>query len=573
MEKTVKIKLIIGDEETTAVMKIAQEALSDLTQQAATLGNNPMLKKFTQDLLEIGEVSEEAAEGVNEFIKYNGLSERQIGEELEALQANRKKLALNSEEYKKHNAALANISGAYDKLKVSQAQANPQMARQGFNSMNMVIGQTGFLLSDLDMMFVNYRMGMMSISNNISMVSSSIGYALNEAKARGVSFAQAFKESLTGANAVMLGVNAGLFALNAAPRILDMIGSSADGATKAIDGLAGAFDKLVKVKNPLDAKFFNLDKNTIEQLMIYFNDEIDTLEAKNTEKKIEVAKRAGVSPSQLDSRMFMSNLKPEEKAKNEENELILDKLKEQKAELEAQIRVTEIMKKAGIVPTGKEKDPEKLNLNTMGNIFEKIVDARMKEWMLTMDTELPALGNVTIEEMRRGSKSSFDLKTGKYVNPDSQKKEIMTPSQRVQEYLNTPEQVEEMQNFKSSTQELETTFRSLGNTMASSLSRGLMGLKSMKEMVGDLLGMLIEMGLKFAFTFGLNSLFPGAGTVAGAATGTIDVSRIGTMPFDNGANMGASTTILVNVTGSTLTRGRDILTSYDSTQQIKAAYK
>ncbi|MBA4405698.1 hypothetical protein C0389_00320 [bacterium] len=96
-----------------------------------------------------------------------------------------------------------------------------------FHGMNQVVGQTGFLLSDMDMFFrsndwaTNIRMGAMSVGNNFSMVAQTFANTKANAEAAGLSMKEMFKGSLSGMNAWMIGINAALFLFQVFTRFLE----------------------------------------------------------------------------------------------------------------------------------------------------------------------------------------------------------------------------------------------------------------------------------------------------------------------------------------------------------------
>jgi hypothetical protein len=81
------------------------------------------------------------------------------------------------------------------------------------SSMNTAIGQFGFLLGDADMFMVNFRMGMMSVANNIPMVVQMLQYARDEALKAGISMKDAFMQSIKGPGGIMLAVNGAMLAI------------------------------------------------------------------------------------------------------------------------------------------------------------------------------------------------------------------------------------------------------------------------------------------------------------------------------------------------------------------------
>jgi len=117
---------------------------------------------------------------------------------------------------------------------------------QNIGSMNQLFAQTGFLLSDLDMMFVNTRIGLMSISNNVSMLTQTFANASAQAKSMGMTFVDAIRASITPMNALVLGINAVMFIMQALSHVSDNTTKSLKEQQKSVDELKNKYENLTR---------------------------------------------------------------------------------------------------------------------------------------------------------------------------------------------------------------------------------------------------------------------------------------------------------------------------------------
>ncbi len=136
----------------------------------------------------------------------------------------------------------------------------------GVSQMNTAIGALGWTLGDANMFMVNFRMGMMSVANNIPMIVQGFLQAKSAAEATGTSLKTALIASLTGPGGVMLAINALMFALQVLP---GLFGES----TKAIDEQANSIDKLRD-------SYEKLTREQLNNLLISTQKDITDLQSK-----------------------------------------------------------------------------------------------------------------------------------------------------------------------------------------------------------------------------------------------------------------------------------------------------
>lgn len=135
----------------------------------------------------------------------------------------------------------------------------------GTNQMNQAMGQLGFMIGDADMFMMNFRMGMMSIANNVPMVVQGLMYAKEAAQKTGQSFKSALVGSLMGPGGVMLAINALMFALNVLPRLFEDSDKAVEEHKEKLKSLREEYSKLTREQitnylSELDKQLAELEK-------------------------------------------------------------------------------------------------------------------------------------------------------------------------------------------------------------------------------------------------------------------------------------------------------------------------
>lgn len=612
MEKTIKIKLLIGDEETTAVMKLAENMFDDLVTKAAQLKASPVLQQFAKDLLDLDQVSEQATEGIADFIKYNEISEKQLLDVSEQLRAQQSVLGMGTAEYKKHQMAIENVTNAYEKVKTSQinSAAATNHARAANGSMNSVISQTGFLLSDMDMFFVNWRMGLMSVSNNFSMVTNTIGYAINDAKMKGLSFAESLKQSLTGFNLFTLGLNAGFFVIQMLTRLISdntkeleknteeleknkkaLAEKSRVALNATISDLETEYD-LLKKKMQIEKEAFEHQKKLAEAsassggIGKFSVSSQRSLGEFRFSQQDELTK-AGQKLSQAQTQLAM--LGEEQSIQNRINELIATRktlqdgghstyrtyLNEEIEKLETQMSLmqgkenkektlAQIMKIRTDEEINKEIQKLELLMKQYGAMSDQL---RIRAQIKKLEEEKLEPFKITKEDtLTRGldlnNLPKFDMKLKESLTP-MHWTELIGPmfAKRRAEYG--------LDEAQQKTDTLKTSFMQLGSVIGSAFARGLTHIKNFKDVLSEILGMIAEMVIRFAL-----SKIPVIGPfLTGIPTGSRQSIPEATSIAALGPAQQSVVNINVQVSGQSLTRGRDIYTSYNNTSQLVAAFK
>ncbi|MGE5440817.1 MAG: hypothetical protein ACM3UR_13265, partial [Bacteroidota bacterium] len=223
----VGIKIVIDAKEGRQELTLTESDILKLVKQTetlkATLGSTfvlgPAAGQLKAELLSVGAATTEVSEAVAEFIKYNGLSEQEVKQVISALQQEKSALGITTAEFTAHQNALESLNGGYQKLKSQHTQfpQDAQKVQQGTSSMNMAMNQLGYILNDSQVFLLDFRMGLMGISNNLPMFVSMLKTASDEAKLMGQTVGQALVSSLAGPGGLVLAINGVMLLLNILP--------------------------------------------------------------------------------------------------------------------------------------------------------------------------------------------------------------------------------------------------------------------------------------------------------------------------------------------------------------------
>ncbi|MEW6653845.1 MAG: hypothetical protein AB1394_10300, partial [Bacteroidota bacterium] len=667
--------------QATAVLKMVNAEYEHVQKTSEALKANPMLKEFARDLLEVGAVSKEASEGIADFIKYNNISETQLKEVIQQLRNEQTEVGALSAEHKKYEAAINNMAAATNTMRIASTNSTRQ-AGQSFYGMNQVIGQTGFMLSDMDMFFrsndwvTNVRMGTMSVANNFSMVGMSVANALRQAEEQGISWQQMLKSSLTGMNLWLLVLNGAVTTISILTSFLksnseslkdngvnvenvvaeyngfrDVLNKLKEDIYKMpLDKLDELFDKLqtkmqdlnrisprfidqvwhgltfkpltdaLGINNPFlneiqttpiifgkadkDKQAINETQTTLEQVQKRVESirknlsggvKLDLLEPSQITKMksdidevlnhwpksvksktigigdpfkntfVEIGTYSRTSLESLSKEIDKYNAKTKkQKQESTKDELWIDESLRKKLDQELEKYYEKQKFKDEAYYQWKSEQYvrdyyELLNAGMSKVEAEKVINSKLEE--LNKQRDAAQIDNVTSKSLRGKTIEQVFAESG-------QSRHIRNP----RSVLNK----EELKDSEKDINSVKSAFQSLGNTIASSLSRGITGLKNFKDLLMDILGSIIQISIQFAISKGLDSLFPGTGSVLKKASNISPtdssnsrITSLGTNSFSIGNNI--QYVILggdVNVKAA----GRDLAGSLDKRNVVVSKY-
>lgn len=250
--REILLKLMIDGQEAIATIKLTDEQVKKLKTTASEVDDKfiQAYQNITKELLKYNVVNEESIEAITKWLATQNLTEEVIDGTIAQLEAESRQLNLNSQEWKNNQTASTNLQGAYSKLiQQNMSLGNTQNnVVAGTQKMNMAIMQTGYVMNDAQMFLVNFRMGMMGISNNIPMIINLFRQSAVEARGMGVSIKDVLIKSLTGAGGLMLAINSVMFLLQVLPDLFSNTTQSIEEQKKAVDELRDAYTKLTKAE-------------------------------------------------------------------------------------------------------------------------------------------------------------------------------------------------------------------------------------------------------------------------------------------------------------------------------------
>lgn len=251
-DREIVLRLLVDGQEAIATIKLTDEQVKKLKKTASEVDDKfiQAYQNITKELLKFNTVNDESIEAITKWLATQNLTEEVMDGTISRLEAESRQLNLNSQEWKNNQTASTNLQGAYSKL----IQQNMSLGSTqntvvaGTQKMNMAIMQTGYVMNDAQMFLVNFRMGMMGISNNIPMIINLFRQSAVEAKSMGVSIKDVLIKSLTGAGGLMLALNSVMFLLQVLPDLFSGTTQSIEDQKKAVDELRDAYTKLTKAE-------------------------------------------------------------------------------------------------------------------------------------------------------------------------------------------------------------------------------------------------------------------------------------------------------------------------------------
>lgn len=247
-DNEIYLKLILDGKEAIVTLGSVGTVTEKLNKTLS--GSSLILDNFQKELLQLAGSNEEVASSIADFISYNQLSEKEISQVITSLRNNQESLALTSQEYKQHGIAIQSLTATMNNLKANQDQIPGSQARvmAGTGQMTQVLGQLGYAIGDADMFMLNFRMGMMSVANNIPMVVTGFINAKNAAMKLGTSIKAELLASLAGPGGLLLAINGLMFLLNVLPALFDKSTEAIEDQKEKVDKLRDAYTKLTKAE-------------------------------------------------------------------------------------------------------------------------------------------------------------------------------------------------------------------------------------------------------------------------------------------------------------------------------------
>lgn len=265
--------------------------LAEIKKQTAEFDQT--VKVVKEDLISMGAATAQNVPAFADFAQKVGMSEEMLSQLNAALTQQRSSVAMNSTEYKQLTNAITILNAASSQAIAAQRGAAVVQgdSTRAVSSATMAMGQLGYATNDAAMFFVNFRMGILGVANNIPMIVQSLMQARTAAAGAGTTFRSVLATSLMGSGGVLLAINVVMTALMAFST------SKAQKETKDLaNEAADAARKLRDMKDALDVLSFKTTqqaKDTLKDFNKSQKDKVDKLlqEKKLNEKNFEFNKR------------------------------------------------------------------------------------------------------------------------------------------------------------------------------------------------------------------------------------------------------------------------------------------
>jgi len=147
---------------------------------------------------------------------------------------------------------------------LTNTTASSKDMQDGIKGLNMAMGQFGYVLNDAQVFLINFRMGLMGISNNIPMIISLFSQAREKIEAAGGSIKQGLVAALSGPGGLMIAINGVMLLLNLLPSLFSKTTESIEDQKEAVDKLRDSYQKLTRVEIENRLKSYELQLQEIE---------------------------------------------------------------------------------------------------------------------------------------------------------------------------------------------------------------------------------------------------------------------------------------------------------------------
>lgn len=272
MDNNITLRLIIDGKEANETLKITKKELDELLSKGKGVDTNfgNVYQNITDELQKYNAVTSESIQKVTQWLGTQNVSSDEIEKVIILLRKQSETLNINSSEWLENQNKIALLTNAYDGL-IAKNLNNNNVTRQsvaGTSQMTNAIGALGWAVGDANMFLVNFRMGMMSIANNIPMIVQGLLQAKAAAEAAGTSIRTALIASLAGPGGLMLAINGLMFALQLLPNLFSETTKSVKDQKEEVDKLRTAYDKLVRsqLQNELMKVKLELSKTSPQQM-------------------------------------------------------------------------------------------------------------------------------------------------------------------------------------------------------------------------------------------------------------------------------------------------------------------
>jgi len=252
ISREIVLKLTINGQEALATLKVTAQENQELITKIRLLESEyaNAFQKIATELSQHNEITEEAINQTTKWLSAQDLTAVEIEKVISELQQQNATVELNSTKWLENEKNIQLLRNSYTSLISNNKQLVQAKAKTvaGVNQMNMAMGQLGWALGDANMFVVNFRMGMMSVANNIPMVINALTDARKAAADTGTTFKAQLASSLAGSGGLMLAINGLMFLLQLLPALFSNTTKEVEKQKKEVDDLKKSYESLTKAQ-------------------------------------------------------------------------------------------------------------------------------------------------------------------------------------------------------------------------------------------------------------------------------------------------------------------------------------
>lgn len=265
-EREIRIKLVIDGKESESTLQLTSNEVNELRNTIAKLGQDgsSVYKSLVQEAFKYNQTNEQSVNSLYEWMKTQNITSDIIEQVIADLDKESNSLNINTSQWQQTQAAIQNISIAKSKLiqaNLGLTSTNAQII-PGQQKLNMAMGQFGYVLNDAQVFMINFRMGLMSISNNLPTIIQLFISAKQEIEATGGSISKSLVAALSGPGGLMIALNGVMLLLTLLPSLFDDTTDSVKSQKKNVDELKSSYEKMTRAQldNAMTEKELELAK-------------------------------------------------------------------------------------------------------------------------------------------------------------------------------------------------------------------------------------------------------------------------------------------------------------------------
>lgn len=368
-----------------------------------------------------------------------------------------------------------------------------------------------YVVRDSPYFFNNFALGVMAIGNNINPLIDSFSRLRMEAGEKSISAFQLLKQALVGGAGISIAFSVAVSAIQAFVFWMAHAESQAKKTKDEVSDTTKALQSMLDVQTPAKSLVYKLTPDQLISLISKLDSEVKTLEA--DKKALDIGSQT-IGSGATSVKINLESIKKDIEQRKKDNKDLTEELKKQKTELEAQLKVMQIMTGFGLNATerkeAKDKKEPKLKLASTSEkdlelsmltpyqkeIFDKIKsnfedlgatwDARAKAFAWNVAFNSPQM-NLGMSPVKVPSKTGIE-----YINKDLQK---------------------ETKDLKINLELSKIVANQLGDTLAQAFEKGRIKLNEFLQSLAVAVGKMLLLKAIMAIFTGGTSEVGGTSTV------------------------------------------------------------